>query len=423
MANSGIHVACFGFNERETSIIKSLIGIVSGRKKNIWTFQENIDQANVIIILATAPGAALLLASKARKTELRLLLSRPEGSFPPPHSDNILIIRHPLRSTELLETFDQLEQQWPFADETQISPAAASSPSTIAASFTPSQNFADDFTTTQAQPRYKVSPAPAPHPRNPEPMAGTPPVIPAKEKAAPTPAPPMSADMSAASLRTSMLRQQPASSIGQLVNAIELLRSPLGEQKFIDLYDDFGWFARVSSGMNKMVVSSHFAIRRKKTSSGFRWQYVKKNDHIPVSSGDTAVLMDFEVLVWLIARRFGRSMKALDIPKVRIHLTRWPDFGVFSEFTNRPGVMLATALLARKYTSVGALFNETDIAEKDLACLLAVCWLCGWLTLETEKQALSEPAAEEEAKYEEKRFSPIIRGLRKLLGLDRSHKK
>lgn len=418
MSNSGICIACFGFNERETSIIKSLISIVSGRKKNSWTFQENIDLANVIIILATAPGAALLLARKARKPELRLLLSRPEGAFPPPHSSNILIVRHPLRSTELLEMFDQLEQQWPFMRETQVPPASVPpptiNPSFAKPSFVPPQPTAD-LPATPVKPRHEQPPAvPTHRPRSPEPalINNTPPAVQAKT----------ASDNTSSSLRASMLRQQPASTIGQLVSAIELLRSPLGEQKFIDLYDDFGWFARIGGGLGKMPVSSHFTVGHKKPQTGFYWQFAKRSNDTPVSPGDTAILMDFEVLVWMVVRRFGRSMKALDMPEARVHLTRWPDFGVFSEFTNRPGVMLTTALLARRYVVTETLFKETSIAEKDLACLLSVCWLCGWLVFDTEKKVLEE-APEEEPKYEEKRFSPIIRGLRKILGLNRSYGK
>ncbi len=423
MSDSKIDVACFGFSERELSIIKSLISIISGRKKTDWSFQEDIDLANVIIILATTPGAALALASKARRPELRILLARPEGSFPPPHSNNIIIVRYPLRSTELLEVFDQLEQQWPFAAQTPA-PTGFSSRLTIPPTASPTSQPEPAMQRASSLPQSLVEDltARASLQSNASLLdpTETSTVSVVRKAAKPPPMP----NATPASERVSALYRQPATTIGQLVGAVELLRSPLGGQKFIDLFDSAGWIARISPELGRIMVSSRFAIGHKSDRrAGFRWQFVKKSDDIPVGSGDAAVLMDFEVLAWLTVRCFGRTLKKLDMPQeAKLHLKRWPDFGVFSEFTNRPGVMLATALLARRRIRIDMLMNETGIAEKDLCCLLGASWLCGWLELDTQKTIPNE-TPEEEPQYEAKRFSPFIRGLRKILGLDRSRRK
>ncbi|MDR1528946.1 MAG: hypothetical protein LBS40_00750 [Burkholderiales bacterium] len=506
---SGIRVACFGLNEQELSIVQSLVRIVDGRKKIAWSLERSCDSANVIIILATVPGAEKLLFEKGHLPQLRVILIRPEGTFPPPAHLKICTIRHPLRATELLETFDKIENEWPFdnagnaasAQEStretaqgvahdvlqnyrstpssspppkppaaaplpplQAKPPATPPKSPVAASLPP---FPAKSSVAAPLPPLQAKP-PATPPTSP--VAASLPPLPPKSSAAPSPpSPPISSATAKTPVPSAIVTppsqvKQPlpstgvaplqnksgasaasiladhmvtsatprprisvteAATIGQLIAALQLLNSPLGAQRFIDLSDANGWFARIRGSTEKAIASSRFVLNKAKLHTSpdsdavFRWQYVKNNTRPHIASNDALISIDLDILSWQIAHRFCRSLAKLDLPEEKkLHLTRWPDFGILPDFPNRSGVMLATALLARRHITVQEIIEESGIGESDLACLLAACWLCGWL-----QQTIKNPLIEDfqstsfETKKKEKTFSAIVRSLRRVLGL------
>ncbi|MDR2016153.1 MAG: hypothetical protein LBP90_00875 [Burkholderiales bacterium] len=213
-----------------------------------------------------------------------------------------------------------------------------------------------------------------------------------------------------------------SATIGALMQALRSLRSSQeGERpqgRCIDIFDQLGWIGRLYNGRNKVYASRRFMLDRSAEPSGgrlFQWKFALSGLP-PLTKGDALIEVDLDLLAWQFSTRFCYSFANLDLPiNVLLHLRRWPDFGIRPEFSSRPGVMLATALLTRQTLSLAMLLRESETSEADLSCLLGVAWLSGWLRC--ERQMPSSRA--QKAPTEKTGFSAIVRSLRKVLGLSR----
>jgi hypothetical protein len=336
-------------------------------------------------------------------------------------------VHYPLRASELLECFDQLESEWPFpaaplktatvVTRQTVAPTAAQTTRLVAPRTT--QQLWEDPRLSQASPTIS--------------HAAT--DFRLSQTLTDAPSSQMSHGMIDSRLshipegRTLTVGVTNASgrgvlahpaTVGALIQALRSLRSSQeGERpqgRCIDIFDQAGWIGRLYNGRNKVYASRRFMLDRSAEPAGgrlFHWRFTLSGLP-PLSKGDALIEVDIDLLAWQLSARFCYDFATLDLPiNALLHLRRWPDFGVHPEFSSRPGVMLATALLTRQTMSLAALHRESEASEVNLACLLGVCWLSGWLRCEREMPK-TPPS---KAPAEKTRFSGIVRSLRKVLGL------
>ncbi|MDR0770192.1 MAG: hypothetical protein LBE75_03220 [Burkholderiales bacterium] len=451
-----IRIACSGLGDRDVFIVRSLLRILDGRRGQPWVFQEQ-GAADIIITPSIHKESDQVRLDVRRTPSSRFVLTVPNGveiDLP----SGMQAVHYPLRASELLDCFDRLEKHWPFAPPSGTANGAAGQATTPATE------------TRQAQvdrrppPIPKAPPPPAPTPSNLKPsQIPTQPQAPPNLKSAPMSAEPR-LSQTPTNLRASQILEDPRLSqapsnlrasqtpldprtsqlpegrvltvgmthatgrgvlahpatIGALMQALRSLRSSQeGERlqgRSIDIFDQLGWIGRLYNGRSKVYASRRFMLDRSTEPLGgrqFQWKFALSGLP-PLAKNDALIDVDMDLFAWQLSVRFCYDFRVLDLPiNAMLHLRRWPDFGVQPEFSSRPGVMLATALLTRQTMSLAMLHRESETNEADLACLLGVGWLCGWLRSERQVPKTSS----QKAPVERTRFSAFVRNLRKALGL------
>jgi len=413
-----IRVACSGLGNSDAFIVRSLLRILDGRRGQSWVFQEE-GAADIIITPSAHKDADRERLATRRKPTTRFIFTVPSG-VTIDLSEGAQAVHYPLRASELLECFDHLESEWPFKP-----PGAANivilqtstGPDTLAQGQTTQPLWSDPrlsqspMTISQVPTDLRLSQVPDGSPLAQVPVDPRLSHIPEGRV--------LTVGVTNATERGVLAH--PAT-MGALIQALRSLRaSQDGERpqgRSIDIFDQAGWLARLYNGRNKIYASRRFMLDRSAEPAGgrlFHWKFTLSGLP-PVVKGDALIEVDLDLLAWQFAARFCYDFAGLDLPiNALLHLRRWPDFGVHPEFSSRPGVMLATALLTRQTLSLAALHRESETSEADLACLLGVCWLSDWLRC--ERQLPKTPV--QRRPVEKTGFSSIVRSLRRVLGLSR----
>ncbi len=414
---SPIRIACSGLGDRDVFIVRSLLRILDGRRGQPWVFQEK-GRADIIITPSVHKESDQLRLAIQRTPSTRFVLTVPNG-VKVDLSSGVEAVHYPLRASELLDCFDRLENEWPFASlpdstnavvrRTEIPVAEVPTPE--ARPTQPAESLGQRGSPALESQRLSETPSSSPRPSRmqedprlsniPEGRVLTVGAIPATGRG---------------------VLAHPAT-IGALMQALRSLRSRQeGERhqgRSIDIFDRLGWIGRLYSGQSKARASRRFMLDRSIEPSGgrlFQWKFALSGLP-PLAKNDALIEVDLDLFAWQLSTRFCYDFGSLDLPvNALLHLRRWPDFGVQTDFSSRPGVMLATALLTRQTLSLAALHRESESNEADLACLLGVSWLCGWLRCERQMPKVPSSRAHQ-APVEKTRFSAIVRSLRKVLGL------
>ncbi|MCL2297418.1 MAG: hypothetical protein FWC38_08040 [Proteobacteria bacterium] len=421
-----IRVACSGLGERDVFIVRSLLRILDARRgRQPWVFEED-GQADVIITPSVHNESDQMRLAVRRTPSSRFVLTVPNGvavNLPP----GIRVVHYPLRASELLECFDRLEGEWPFNTATGM-PGVVAPRQTV--------TLAPEIRTTTlptTQPSVWTDPRLSQVPTD---MRVS--HVPTDFRTTQIPSTGLHPSQIPTDLRLSQLPEgrvltvgvaqatgmgalsRPAT-VGSLMQAMRSLRSSLeGERpqgRSIDVFDQLGWIGRLYNGRRKIYASRRFMLDRSAEPAGgrsFQWKFTLSGLP-PLTKSDALIEIDLDLFAWPFSTRFCYDFASLDLPiNALLHLRRWPDFGVQPEFSSRSGVMLATALLTRQTLSLAALRRESETSEADLARLLSVCWLSGWLRCERQM-----PKASQKAPAEKTAFSGIVRSLRRVLGLSR----
>jgi hypothetical protein len=386
-------------------------------------FQEE-GQADVIITPSVHKEPDRLRLAARRTPSSRFVLTVPNGVEVELLS-GMRIVHYPLRASELLECFDRLEREWPFGALSETTRVATRPPvtlvpeeRTITQTMTQPSVWADPRL-SQASPASRASHA-APDSRLLQtPTSGfLPSQIPTDMRLSQLPEGRVLTVGVTHATGKGVLSH--SATVGTLMQALRSLRtSQEGERpqgRSIDVFDQLGWIGRLYNGRRKIYASRRFMLDRSAESLGgrsFHWKFTLSGLP-PLVKGDALIEIDLDLFAWPFSTRFCYDFASLDLPvNALLHLRRWPDFGVQPEFSSRTGVMLATALLTRQTLSLAALRRESETGEADLARLLSVCWLSGWLRCERQMPKAAQKPAEKTG------FSGIVRSLRNVLGLSR----
>ncbi|MDR2244567.1 MAG: hypothetical protein LBE15_04060 [Burkholderiales bacterium] len=414
-----IRIACSGLGDRDVFIVRSLLRILDGRRGQPWIFQEQ-GQADVIITPSVHKESDRARLAARRTTTSRFVLTVPNGV-----EVNLLSgmrsVHYPLRASELLECFDRLEREWPFKPFSETMDAVVQqtiTPTLDAITLTqPSSIWADP---RLSQVPSRLSQASSIGPRSSQaPSTGLyPSQIPTDQRLSQIPEGRILTVGVAQATGRGVLTH-PAT-MGALMQALRSLRSSQeGERpqgRSIDVFDQLGWIGRLYNGRRKIYASRRFMLDRSVEPLGgrsFQWKFTLSGLP-PLTKNDALIEIDLDLFAWPFSTRFCYDFASLDLPvNGLLHLRRWPDFGIQPEFSSRPGIMLATALLTRQTLSLAALRRESETSEPDLARLLGVCWSSGWLRCERQMPKASSL----KAPAEKTGFSGIVRSLRKVLGL------
>jgi hypothetical protein len=232
-----------------------------------------------------------------------------------------------------------------------------------------------------------------------------------------------------------------APTIAEVVLAIQRIRQPNADYRYLDVFSDqLGWIGRVNSDKSKVFASTRFMLlpRQGDDKSGdfFTLMLQKRNTQPTIAAGDAIIIVDREAFLWQIAYQFCRSLVRLGFPLLgTMSLRRWPDFGALPEISARPGVMLATSLLSRQPITLKDLLTESAASEVDIARLVGMCWMRGWIAIETmmpdtvaegDDDDMEIPDTNGETTASRKRkiaqnsgnFGTVVRGLRSFLGIN-----
>ncbi|MDR0247020.1 MAG: hypothetical protein LBI16_01285 [Burkholderiales bacterium] len=434
-----IRIACSGLGDRDVFIVRSLLRILDGRRGQPWVFEEE-GQADVIITPSVHKESDRMRLAVRRTVSSRFVLTVPNGVEVNPLS-GVQAVHYPLRASELLECFDRLESEWPFKPPQKTEDAIvgkAMAPTPVPTPVPPMPTSMPTLTPTpetqtvqpsvwtdprlsQASPNLRMFQAPIDPRFSQIPSSGLhPSQIPTDLRLSQIPeGRVLTVGVTNATGRGVLAH--PAT-IGTLMQALRSLRSSQeGERpqgRSVDVFDQLGWVGRLYNGRRKIYASRRFMLDRSVEPLGgrsFQWKFTLSGLP-PLAKGDALIEIDFDLFAWPFSTRFCHDFASLDLPvNALLHLRRWPDFGVQPEFSSRTGIMLATALLTRQTLSLAALRRESETSEADLARLLSVCWLSGWLRCERQMPKTSS----QKAPAEKTGFSAIVRGLRKVLGLSR----
>ncbi|MDR2172851.1 MAG: hypothetical protein LBE32_01390 [Burkholderiales bacterium] len=434
-----IRIACSGLGDRDVFIVRSLLRILDSRPgRQPWAFQEE-GQADVIITPSVHKESDRLRLAVRRTPSSRFVLTVPNG-VKVDLLAGMRTVHYPLRASELLDCFNHLEKEWPFnvvsgavgvADRQTVTPT----PEVRTTTLPTTQPLTQPATRPTAQPT-SVWADPRLSQVSPDMRASH---APTDLRLSQTPSSGLHPSQIPTDLRLSQLPEgrvltvgvthatgrgvlsHPAT-IGTLMQALRSLRSSQeGERpqgRSIDVFDQLGWVGRLYNGRRKIYASRRFMLDRSTEPLGgraFQWKFALSGLP-PLTKNDALIEIDLDLFAWPFSTRFCYDFASLDLPiNALLHLRRWPDFGVQPEFSSRSGVMLATALLTRQTLSLAALRRESETSEADLARLLSVCWLSGWLRCERQMPKTSS----QKTPAEKTGFSGIVRSLRKVLGLSR----
>jgi hypothetical protein len=360
-------VACLGLKEKDFSVAQTIINLLTTRNDFSWTLEHSPD-ADVLLLGADAPGAMTLLRRRAPDPNTRIILVYPPGFPLPKGNARTFFMPEPLTALRLLKTLDDIQKSFEFApddvpDYTEFTPTAAP----------------------------EVAPEPAP--AHPEPIKLT------------------------VTVQQDPEPRKPAT-IRELVDAVALLRANWGMGKLLDIANARGLFARLNSYPFESYALSLYMNRDDYTPHSPEEPFsivfhAKTPERLRLSPIWCAT--EFEPLAWQIACHSCHSRTTLDLPpNHEMQLTRWPDFGALQQLSERPGVIMTTALLIRKFYTFDALRRESEIGSKDLCAMLAVCWINGWLQVREIGNRDSDDDAQAGTRTA---FTGIIRGLRKVLGI------
>jgi hypothetical protein len=399
-----IRIACSGMGDRDVFIVRSLLRILNSRhERQPWLLQSE-GPADVIITPSAHKESDQTRLAARRIPSSRFVLTVPNG-VKVDLSSGMQTVHYPLRASELLDCFDRLEKEWPF---NPLSPETAGAvirqtEASAVGERLPQPAVLDASHLSQIPESQHLSQAPV-DPRLSQISEGR----------------VLSFNTSRATGRGVLSH---SATVGVLMQALRSLRgSQEGERpqgRCIDVFDQLGWVGRLYNGRNKVYASRRFMLDRSAEPAGgrlFQWKFALSGLP-PLAKGDALIEVDQDLWAWQFSTRFCYSFARLDLPvNTLLNLRRWPDFGIHPEFSSRPGIMLATALLTRQTLSLAMLLRESEASEADLACLLGVTWLSGWLRYDRQMSSLFRV---EKAPAEKTGFSAIVRNLRKMLGLSR----
>ncbi|MCL2310103.1 MAG: hypothetical protein FWC42_07500 [Proteobacteria bacterium] len=411
-----IRIACSGLGDRDVFIVRSLLRILDGRRGQSWVFQEE-GQADIILTPSAHKESDRLRLAVRRTPSTRFVLTVPNG-VETQLLTGMRAVHYPLRASELLECFDHLEGEWPFKPQPAEEDATRRTATPVPGIRITQPSVWGDPRLSQVPPEMRASQAPT-DPRLSQNPSASPLQTPTGQRLSQIPEGRILTVGVAYTVGRDALTH-PAT-IGALMQALRSLRDGHEDKRphgrCIDIFDQMGWVGRLYNGRRKVYASRRFMLDRALESPrgrSFQWKFTLSGLP-PLAKGDALIEIDLDLFAWPFSTRFCYDFASLDPPvNALLHLRRWPDFGIQPEFSSRPGVMLATALLTRQTLSLAALRREAEASEADLARLLGVSWLSGWLRC--ERQMPKMPSSQQ-APAEKTRFSAIVRSLRKVLGL------
>lgn len=396
MHRISVRIVCLGLDERDIVVVRSLLRLIDGRRNISWGFHDGMEEAPEAV---TVMIAHVSVADACRRAGgfAKVICAFPDGEPVPADAD--LLLHHPLRAAELLTLLNRLEETFSFgtaaflarfpAEAVKVSAGGMAEEDVRISSF-PSQTVQkrtvpESLRQAGAPDRAMtyLNPPHASHPADLPPMGGRLPTV------------------------------------GALVAFLQ----DGGQGQDADLFDSRGWIARLRGKQTKAWVSSCFMLESGASPRAeiFRWKPAPDGGPL-LEPGDRLVEIETDLFAWRFAGFFCRDLATLAIPEQsELHLKRWPDFGVLPQFSSRPGVLLATALLTQQPRSLPDLCRESKASEADLSYLLGACWLCGWLHCrqpsgEMQMQPSITAAEAENNQAGKKGFSAVVRSLRKVLG-------
>jgi hypothetical protein len=317
-----IRVTSLGLQQRDAAVFTSLVSLLATRREFIWKAHSSAD-ADVIVMDFTAPGIAAVYNEKIATPGTRLVVICPESISLPQVTRNVFLVRPPLKTGRLLQIFDRIQQSYISVAEQAM-------------------DFANDTTI------------------NPASVTGTP--------------------VGVTTLDSSPL----TSTVSQLVEAMQLLRTERGNTKMLNIQSSDGYFACLSEyPLREIYVLPHEedenVYREGRDEASLRWEFVTKTPSM-LNAPKGWLSVTFDTLAWQVANRCCHTLESLDVAKgSKIRLMRWPVFKVYPDLAERAGVQYALAKLTRDHFPPESILQKTGMRESDLACLLAASWMNGIL--------------------------------------------